>query len=108
MAQDLVSRIKRKFTNLVLSTDVTLPLEQESLALKDDLYDGFNEDDNDKTLVEDPPPVFCSTQHNRTSSTSSLGFQCPGHPSEPLRFIKERSQILEAPEMSTAPSSCMS
>ena len=55
MAQDLVSRIKRKFTNLVLSTDVTLPLEQESLALKDDLYDGFNEDDNDKTLVEDPP-----------------------------------------------------
>ena len=73
---NLMSRIESKFTNLGLSTDVTLPLDQDSPALED-LYDGFTEEDNDKTLVEDPP-AFCSTQRNRIrsaspSSTSSLG-----------------------------------
>ena len=90
--ENLVSRIERKFTNLGLSTDVTLPLDQDSPALED-IYDGFTEEDNDKTLVEDPP-VFCSTQRNRIrspspSSTSSLGSPVSRSPIRATQMYQE-------------------
>jgi hypothetical protein len=90
--ENLVSRIERKFPNLGLSTDVTIPLDQDSPALED-LYDGFTEEDNDKTLVEDPP-AFCSTQRNRIrspspSSTSSLGSPVSRSPIRATQMYQE-------------------
>ena len=90
--ESLVSRIERKFTNLGLSTDVALPSEQDSPAMED-LYDGFNEDANDNTLVEDPP-VFCYTQRNRIrspspSSTSSLGSPVSRSPIKATQMYQE-------------------
>ena len=80
--ESLMTRIERKFINLGLSTDVELPVDQDSPAIED-LFNDFNEDDNDKTLVNDKlddPPLFCSTQRNRirspspsSTSTSSVG-----------------------------------
>merc|ERR1719282_1459580 len=90
--ESLVSRIERKFTNLGLSTDVALPSEQDSPAMED-LYDGFNDDVNDNTLVEEPP-VFCSTQRNRIrspspSSTSSLGSPVSRSPIRATQMYQE-------------------
>ena len=95
--ESLVSRIEKKFTNLGLSTEVTLPLDQDSPALED-LYNGncFSDDDMDRTLVNDinDPPLFCSTQRNRIrspspSSTSSLGSPVSRSPIRATQMYQE-------------------
>ena len=77
-----VVKMETMLTKLGLSTEVQLPLEQDSPSLEDEL------DDFDHTLTEDSNapdgPIFCSTQRNRIRSPSpSSESSLPSLPSSP-------------------------